>query len=54
MFKVTRTLIYEGEEAWVKDTLKKSYLQPDRPFFMGDLTITELERKEEEVEKADE
>lgn len=47
MLKVTRTLVYEGEEKWVRNTLELSYIQPDKPFRMGKLSIIELEREEE-------
>lgn len=51
MIKITRTLIYKGEEKWVRDTLEKSFVQPDRPFPLPRGGITELERREEEVEE---
>lgn len=28
---VTRTLVFEGDEQWVRDTLSRSWLSPDRP-----------------------
>jgi len=57
MPKVTRTLVYEGEEeASVKDVLKRSLVQPGRPYFAawGSITETSRIKKEKEEVKADE
>lgn len=49
--RVTRVLVYEGERDWVENTLSRSAVKLDKPLSMGVLmTITETERKEEEVD----
>lgn len=48
--KVTRTIVVEGDAGWVKLTLEKSLVAPDRPPFKAvSGTITETERREETV-----
>ena len=49
--RVTRVLVYEGEEEWVRRSLDPfhSYVRADTPFVAGRGSITEIERKEERV-----
>ena len=49
--KVTRVIVIEGEEWWVRNTLDdtKTAVNVDRPFKAGSGTITELSRTEETV-----
>lgn len=43
--RVIRQLVYEGEEAWVRETLRKSYVQPGSTVDLpGGFSITEMER----------
>lgn len=50
--RVTRVLVYEGEKGWVERTLSRSAVKPDKPLSISGvaMTITETERKEEEVD----
>lgn len=51
--RVTRVLVYEGEKEWVDFSLDRNHsrVQPDEPLRVGwHGTITETERKEEEVD----
>jgi len=46
--KVTRILVYEGEEGWVRDALnaQNALVQIGQPFVSPNGTITEIFRKE--------
>lgn len=39
--RVVRTLVVEGDEGWVSQTLDGSYIQPDRPFIHEGNSIRE-------------
>jgi hypothetical protein len=43
--RVTRTIVFEGPEFWVEDTMKRSWVAPERPLELGvGATVTELTR----------
>jgi hypothetical protein len=48
--RVTRTLVIEGPESWVRRTLEMSQVKPEQPYEMGDRRISEAARVEEVVE----
>lgn len=48
--KVTRVLVYEGDEKWVRAVLNQSYIRPKQTFAFVVGSVYELERKEEVVE----
>lgn len=45
--RVTRTLVYEGPEDWVRHTLELSWVQPDEGKPGGGKYVTEALREEE-------
>jgi hypothetical protein len=49
--RITRTLVFEGEEAWVSTSVDptKALVSPDKPFVAGSGTITETSRMEEKL-----
>lgn len=47
--RVTRTLVFEGPEQWVRDVMARSWVAPERGVDFGGKTVTELERQEEEL-----
>lgn len=49
--KVTRTIVMEGEEKWVREALEDCRLNPYTTFGDGSNVIRELARKEEKVEE---
>jgi len=50
--RITRTLVFEGEEAWVRVSVspEKALVGPDKPFHAGSGTIIETSRVEEKVD----
>jgi len=51
--RVTRTLVYEGDESWVRGALVDTALSPGKNIRVGNCDITETERKEEILPDAD-
>jgi len=48
--RVTRTIVFEGPEVWVNDTLNRSWVAPERPIELGiGGTVQELPRVVEEL-----
>ena len=43
--KVTRILIYEGEESWIENVFQRNKISEGEPIVAGPNTITEKERK---------
>ena len=51
--RVTRTIIYEGEQSWIENTLKYSRLGMDRKkFTTPQLSIRLVEEKREDIKEA--
>jgi len=48
--RITRTLVYEGDEEWVRATLAKSYVHLRGEFLTVSGTIRDTSRVEEEIE----
>lgn len=47
--RVTRTLVIEGEEDWVRATCDPALVHPDKPLETSRGTITETSRIEEKL-----
>jgi hypothetical protein len=45
--RITRTLVYEGDEYWVHETLAKGYVTKATPLTCGKGTIVERSRIED-------
>ena len=45
--RVTRTLVYEGDEDWIRQVMERCWVSPDHPGVLPRGTVTETERKEE-------
>jgi hypothetical protein len=54
--RITRTLVYEGDEVWVRGCLlpSKTLVKQDCPFHAGRGTITETSRVEQLLEETPE
>lgn len=47
--RITRTLVYEGSPEWVRETMAWSACNPNKPIKVIGNTITETERREENI-----